>query len=86
VAAKMSEEELAEIWDFDPERIKAIREKKYQNARWTEILDISLAWGVEFKMAVMQVDFEEIEVMKRITAERWERKRKKASKQLIVDS
>jgi len=34
----------------------------------------------------MQVDFEEIEVMKRITAERWERKRKKASKQLIVDS
>jgi hypothetical protein len=28
-------------------------------------------------MAVMQVDFEEIEVMKQITAERWERKGKK---------
>jgi hypothetical protein len=32
---------------------------------------------VEFKRAVMQVDFEEIEVMKEITAERWERKGKK---------
>jgi hypothetical protein len=52
----------------------------------TEILDISLAWSVEFKRAVMQVDFEEIEVIKQITAERWERKKKKASKQLIVDS
>jgi hypothetical protein len=28
-------------------------------------------------MAVMQIDFEEIEVMKEITAERWERKGKK---------
>jgi hypothetical protein len=28
-------------------------------------------------MAVMQIDFEEIEVMKQITAERWERKGKK---------
>ena len=43
----------------------------------TEILDISLAWGVEFEMAVMQIDFEEIKVMKEITAERWERKGKK---------
>jgi len=37
-------------------------------------------------MAVMQINFEEIEVMKQITAERWERKKKKSSKQLIVDS
>jgi hypothetical protein len=27
VAAKMSEEELAEIWDFDPERIKEYEKK-----------------------------------------------------------
>jgi len=38
----------------------------------TEILDISLALGLEFKMAVRKVDFEEIEIMKQITAERWE--------------
>ena len=80
IAAKMSEEELAEILDIDPERIKEYEKKKYQNASLTEILDISLALGLEFKTAVMQVDFEEIEAIKE-TAERWrKRKREKASK------
>ena len=80
MAAKMSEEELAEILDIDPERIKGYEKKKYQNASLTEILDISLALGLEFKTAVMQVDFEEIEAIKE-TAERWrKRKREKASK------
>jgi ribosome-binding protein aMBF1 (putative translation factor) len=80
MAAKMSEEELAEILDIDPERIKEYEKKKYQNASLTEILDISLALGWEFKTAVMQVDFEEIEAVKE-TAARWrKRKREKASK------
>ena len=80
MAAKMSEEELAEILDIDPERIKDYEKKKYQNASLTEILDISLALGLEFKTAVMQVDFEEIEAVKE-TAARWrKRKREKASK------
>ena len=80
MAAKMSEEELAEILDIDPERIKEYEKKKYQNASLTEILDISLALGLEFKTAVMQVDFEEIEAVKE-TAARWrQRKREKASK------
>ncbi|MEK0188782.1 helix-turn-helix transcriptional regulator [Microcoleus anatoxicus] len=80
MAAKMSEEELAEILDIDPERIKEYEKKKYQNATLTEILEISLALGLEFKTAVMQVDFEEIEAIKE-TAERWrKRKREKASK------
>jgi ribosome-binding protein aMBF1 (putative translation factor) len=80
MAAKMSEEELAEILDIDPERIKEYEKKKYQNASLTEILDISLALGLEFKTAVMQVDFEEIEAVKK-TAERWrKRKMEKASK------
>ncbi|MEG4322906.1 MULTISPECIES: helix-turn-helix transcriptional regulator [unclassified Microcoleus] len=80
MAAKMSEEELAEILDIDPECIKGYEKKKYQNASLTEILDISLALGLEFKTAVMQVDFEEIEAIKE-TAERWrKRKREKASK------
>ena len=80
MAAKMSEEELGEILDIDPERIKEYERKKYQNASLTEILNISLALGLEFKTAVMQVDFEEIEAIKE-TAERWrKRKREKASK------
>jgi ribosome-binding protein aMBF1 (putative translation factor) len=80
MTAKMSEEELAEILDIDPERIKEYEKKKYQNATLTEILEISLALGLEFKTAVMQVDFEEIEAIKE-TAERWrKRKRDKASK------
>ena len=80
MAAKMSEEELAEILDIDPERIKEYEKKKYQNASLMEILEISLALGLEFKTAVMQVDFEEIEAIKE-TAERWrKRKREKASK------
>ena len=80
IAAKMSEEELAEILDIDPELIKEYEKKKYQNASLMEILEISLALGLEFKTAVMQVDFEEIEAIKE-TAERWrKRKREKASK------
>ena len=80
MAAKMSEEELAEILDIDPEHIKEHEKKKYLNASLREILDISLALGLEFKTAVMQVDFEEIEAIKE-SAERWrKRKREKASK------
>lgn len=80
MAAKMSEEKLAEILDIDPERIKEYEKKKYLSASLTEILDISLALGLEFKTAVMQVDFEEIEAVKE-TAARWrKRKREKASK------
>lgn len=80
MAAKISEEELAEILDIDPERIKEYEKRKYQNASLIEILEISLALGLEFKTAVMQVDFEEIEAIKE-TAERWrKRKREKASK------
>jgi transcriptional regulator with XRE-family HTH domain len=80
MAAKISEEELAEILDIDPERIKEYEKRKYQNASLMEILEISLALGLEFKTAVMQVDFEEIEAIKE-TAERWrKRKREKASK------
>ena len=80
MAAKMTEEELAEILDIDPERIKEHEKKNYQGASYLELLDISFALGLEFKTAVMQVDFEEIEAVKK-TAERWrQRKREKASK------
>ena len=80
IAAKMSEEELAEILDIDPERIKEYEKKNYQSATLTEIVNISCALGLEFKTAVMQVDFEEIEFTKQTVAERRKRKREKASK------
>ena len=86
MTTKMSEEELAKILDIDPKRIEEYEQKQYLDATLREILDISLALGLEFKTAVMQVDFEEIEVMKQIAAERRVKKMKKASKQLIVDS
>jgi DNA-binding XRE family transcriptional regulator len=80
MAAKMSEEELAEILDIDPERIKEHEKKNYQGASYLELLDISLALGLEFKTAVMEVNFEEIEAIKE-TAGIWrKRKREKASK------
>jgi len=80
MAAKMSEEELAEILDIDPERIKEYEKKNYQSATLTELVNISCALGLEFKTAVMQVDFEEIEFTKQTVAERRKRKREKASK------
>ena len=80
IAAKMSEEELADILDIDPERIKEYEKKNYQSATLTEIVNISCALGLEFKTAVMQVDFEEIEFTKQTVAERRKRKREKASK------
>ncbi|MEG4573535.1 helix-turn-helix transcriptional regulator [Microcoleus sp. N3A4] len=80
MAAKMSEEELAKILDIDPERIKEYEQKNYQSANLTELINISCALGLEFKTAVMQVDFEEIEFTKQTVAERRERNRKKASK------
>jgi len=80
IAAKMSEEELAEILDIDPERIKEYEKKNYQSATLTELVNISCALGLEFKTAVMQVDFEEIEFTKQTVAERRKRKREKASK------
>jgi transcriptional regulator with XRE-family HTH domain len=86
MAAKMSLEELAERLDMDPERIEKYEKKQYLDATLREILDISLALGLEFKTAVMQVDFEEIEFTKQAIAESRDRKKKKASKQLTVDS
>jgi ribosome-binding protein aMBF1 (putative translation factor) len=50
IAAKMSEEELAEILDIDPDRIKEHEQKNYQSANLTELINISCALGLEFKL------------------------------------
>jgi hypothetical protein len=79
IAAKMSEKELAEIVGMDEDRIKECEKKNYQCASFVEILEISCALGLEFKTAVMEVNFEEIEASKRIAKEWRDRKKKKAS-------
>jgi DNA-binding XRE family transcriptional regulator len=79
IAAKMSEKDLAEIIDMDEERIKECEKQDYQCASFGEILEIAFALGLEFKVAVMQVNFEQIEERKKVV-ERWRnRKMKKAS-------
>lgn len=79
LAAKMSEKELADLLDMDEQRIKECEAKDYQCASFCEILEIAFALGLDFKTAVMRVDFEQIEEGKKIT-EKWrKRKMNKAS-------
>ena len=80
IAAKMSEKELAEMLGIDEQRIKEYEDKNYRYASLAEILDISFALGVEFKTAVMQVDFEQIEELKESAKKLHEQRMKKASK------
>jgi DNA-directed RNA polymerase sigma subunit (sigma70/sigma32) len=80
MAAKITQEELAEIIGIDPERIKQCEDKNYQCASFVEILEVSAALGVEFKTAVMEVDFGEIEIGKKIVAKRLKKRLKMASK------
>ncbi|MEG4342360.1 DNA-binding protein [Microcoleus sp. A003_D6] len=80
IAAKMSEKELAEMLEIDEQQIKEHEAKNYRYASFIELLDISFALGVEFKMAVVQVDFEQIEELKE-SAKKWHEQRiKRASK------
>ncbi|WP_373693699.1 DUF6932 family protein [Limnofasciculus baicalensis] len=74
IAAKISQEKLAEILGIEEERVKEYEDTDYQCASFVEILEVSTVLGVEFEMAVMRVDFEEIEAVKG-SAEKW-RKRK----------
>jgi transcriptional regulator with XRE-family HTH domain len=70
MAAKMSQKELADLLGIDEQRIKECEDKNYQCASFMEILDVSFALGVEFRIAVVQVDFERIESVKK-TEEKW---------------
>ncbi|MGB7060279.1 MAG: hypothetical protein WBD58_21425 [Geitlerinemataceae cyanobacterium] len=74
IAAKMSQKELADLLEIDEKRIKECEDKNYQCASFSEILDISFALGLEFKTAVMQVDFEQIEAGQE-SAKKWREKR-----------
>lgn len=80
IAAKMSEKELAEMLGIEEDRIKECEAKNYQCASFLELLEISFALGLEFKTAVMQVDFEQIEELKESAKEWHEQRKKRASK------
>ena len=74
IAAKMSQQELAEILGIEAERVRQYEDSDYQCASFVEILDVSTALGVEFENAVMQVDFEEIAAAKQ-SAEKWRKEK-----------
>lgn len=74
IAAKMSQKELAEILGIDEKRVQEYENTDYQCASFVEILEVSTVLGVEFATAVVRVDFEEIEEMKKIAA-RWQKKK-----------
>jgi len=79
MAAKISQEELAQTLGISSQRVKEYEDTDYQCASFGEMIDVSIALGVEFEKAVMRVDFEEIEEVAQIAKEWQEEKRKKAT-------
>jgi DNA-binding XRE family transcriptional regulator len=78
MAAKISQEELAETLGISSQRVKEYEDTDYQCASFVELLEVSVALGVEVEKAVMRVDFEEIEEVAQIAKEWHEKKKKKA--------
>ncbi|WP_228038712.1 hypothetical protein [Nostoc sp. LEGE 12450] len=65
VAAQISQQELADILGIEEQRVKEYEDTDYQCASFVEILEVSTALGVEFEIATVQVDFAEIEAVKK---------------------
>lgn len=74
IAAKMSQQELAEILGIEEQRVKEYEDTDYQCASFVEILEVSTALGVEFETAWVQVDFEEIAAVKQ-SVEKWRKEK-----------
>ncbi|MDB9511675.1 helix-turn-helix transcriptional regulator [Kamptonema animale CS-326] len=74
IAAKISQQELAQILGIEEQRVKQYEDTDYQCASFVEILEVSTVLGVEFETAVMQVDFQEIEAVKQ-SAEKWRKEK-----------
>ena len=72
IAAKISFYELAEILGIDEQRVKEYEDTDYQCASFVEILEVATALGMEFENAVLKVDFEEIEEVKK-TSRQWQK-------------
>lgn len=74
IAAKISQQELAQIIGIEEQRVKQYEDTDYQCASFGEILEVSAVLGVEFETAVVQVDFAEIEAVKK-SAEKWRKEK-----------
>jgi transcriptional regulator with XRE-family HTH domain len=72
IAAKMSEKELADILGIDEEMVKKYEKTNYQSASFGDLIEFSTVLGLEFATAVVRVNFEQIEEMKKIAA-RWQK-------------
>jgi len=81
IAAKMSQQELAQILGIEEQRVRQYEDTDYQCASFVEILEVSTVLGVEFEIAVIRIDFEEIEAVKQ-SAEKW--RKEKIKSPLIV--
>ncbi|MEH2385955.1 MAG: helix-turn-helix transcriptional regulator [Nostoc sp.] len=65
IAAQISQQELADILGIHEQRVKEYEDTDYQCASFVEILEVSTALGVQFEIATVQVDFAEIEAVKK---------------------
>jgi DNA-binding XRE family transcriptional regulator len=74
IAAKMTQQQLAELLGIDEQRVYEYEDTDYQCASFVEILEVSTALGVEFKTATVQVDFGEIEAVKKCAA-KWQKEK-----------
>ncbi len=74
IAAKISQQELADRLGIDEQRVKEYEDTDYQCASFVEILEVSTALGVEFETAIVQVDFAEIEAVKK-SVDKWRKEK-----------
>ena len=70
IAAQMTQQELADILGISEQQVRQYEETDYQCASFGEILEVSTVLGVEFKSAIVRVDFEEIAAVKQ-SAAKW---------------
>lgn len=74
IAAKISQQELAQILGIEEQRVRQYEDTDYQCASFVEILEVSTVLGVEFEIAAIRVDFEEIEAVKQ-SARKWRKEK-----------
>lgn len=74
LAAKISQQELADRLGIDEQRVQEYEDTDYQCASFVEILEVSTALGVEFETATVQVDFAEIEAVKK-SVDKWRKEK-----------
>lgn len=74
IAAQIGQQELAQILGIEEQRVRQYEDTDYQCASFVELLEVSTVLGVEFEIAVVKVDFEEIEAVKQ-SDRKWRRKK-----------